>query len=128
MKSASELLRQPPGSFPRIITVPEYAADEELRARYEAMKQTFRVPWMGVVGMAHAHFRRFYDKLWEGLEPIARSRPFFEACGKMRTETEQAVAFCLPAPKLPQRLLRIGSAARGTDAVLGHLDVSCHGQ
>src|SRR5258708_3076245 len=127
MKSASELLRQPPGSFPRIITVPEYAADEELRARYEAMKQTFRVPWMGVVGMAHAHFRRFYDKLWEGLEPIARSRPFFEACGKMRTETERAVAFSLPVPKLTQRLLDIGYAAREIDQITDLLEVFSHG-
>ena len=127
MNSASRLLRQPPSSFPRIVTVPEYAADEELLVRYEAMKQTFRVPWMGVVGMAHAHFRRFYDKLWEGLEPIARSRSFLEACGKMRAETEGAVAFSLPVPKLTQRLLDIGYAAREIDEIRDLLEVFSHG-
>lgn len=127
MNSASRLLRQPPRSFPRIITVPEYAADKELLARYEAMKRTFRVPWMGVVGMAHAHFRRFYDRLWEGLEPIARSRPFLEACGKMRAETERAVALSLPMPKLTQRLLDIGYAEREIDEIRGLLEVFSHG-
>jgi hypothetical protein len=127
MSSASKLLRQPPVSFPRIVAVPEYAADEELLVRYEAMKQTFRVPWMGVVGMAHAHFRRFYDKLWEGLEPVARSRPFLEACENMRADTERAVSFSLQVRKLTQRLLDAGYAVREIDEIKDLLEVFSRG-
>lgn len=84
MTCLPDLLRQAPRFVPIIRPVPEYAASEELRIRYDAMKRAFGVPWIGVVAMAHAHHRNFYDAIWKGLEPITRSRATICRCWRTK--------------------------------------------
>ena len=82
----------------RGLTVPEYLADAALSRRYEETKAVLGVPWMGVVTIAFAHYRHFYDALWDGLRPIAESAPFVEGCAALRTFVEGEVRRLHPPP------------------------------
>lgn len=117
-----ELERRRPDRLVPIHPVPEYLAPADLAARYEEMKAAFGVPWMGVVAMAFAHYRSFYDCLWEGFQEIAGSSLFASACTRLRAETEAAVA-ALPRPALAQRLSQIGYASRELDEIRETLEV-----
>ena len=66
----SKLSRLKPDPIPTIYPVPEYAADAELSAVYERTKSGLGVPWMGVVEMAFAHDRDFYNGLWQAMAPV----------------------------------------------------------
>ena len=56
-------LRLKPSPLPSVRPVPEYLADPALRANNDDTKATLRVPWMGVVTMAFAHYPSFYAAL-----------------------------------------------------------------
>lgn len=90
------------------------------------MKAAFGVPWMGVVAMAHAHYRSFYDTLWHGLEPIARSSAFRDGCARMRLLAEVGVQELEPPP-IEERLRRAGYADREIDEIRALLEVFSHG-
>ena len=68
--------RLKPSPIPPIHPVPEYLADEALAAVYADTKTVLQVPWMGVVTMAFAHYRNFYQTLWTGLRELAVSAEF----------------------------------------------------
>nr|CAA63793.1 dehD [Rhizobium sp.] len=85
-----DLPRHPPSMLPVIRTVPEHAATGELKRRYDAVKSAFDVPWMGVVAWL-IPISRFFDALWEGLERVAGTRAFQDACRAMRAATEAGV-------------------------------------
>lgn len=120
----------PPGELPRrrpdrlvaIHPVPEYLADADLAARYEEMKAAFGVPWMGVVAMAFAHYRSFYDCLWDGLQEIAASSLFILACADLRAETEAAAATVVQ-PDLAPHLRAKGYAPREIQEIREVLEV-----
>ncbi len=118
----SDLPRQRPDRLVAIHPVPEYLADAALAARYEEMKTAFAVPWMGVVAMAFAHYRNFYDRLWDGLKEIATSALFTTACTTLRCETEAAVA-TLPPGALVDRLGQSGYAPREIEEIRGTLEI-----
>jgi hypothetical protein len=67
----SELPRLKPDPIPAIHPVPEYAATGDLAEVYERTKEGLRVPWMGVVAMAFAHYPRFYETLWSALNQVS---------------------------------------------------------
>lgn len=99
----TELSRLKPDPIPTIHPVPEYAADAVLTALYERTKIGFGVPWMGVVAMAFAHYRKFYDCLWQALEPVVATHAFADACKKLRFVAEKEGASFNPSaigPKL----------------------------
>ncbi len=117
-----DLPRRRPDTIVAIHPVPEYSADAALRARYEEMKSAFRVPWMGVVAMAHAHYRSFYDCLWQGLREIALSSLFARHCRELRAETEAAAA-ALPATSLVGQLGDRGYAPREIEEIRETIEV-----
>lgn len=93
----SDLPRLKPNPIPAIHPVPEYAASGRLKEVYEATKSGLNVPWMGVVTMAFAHYPRFYDCLWQAIEPFVASEAFEAACQSLRQAAEaEADAFSLP--------------------------------
>ena len=51
----ADLPRLKPHPIPPLQPVPEFLAEGELKARYEDMKATLGVPWMGVVTMSFPH-------------------------------------------------------------------------
>ena len=124
--SRPELPRRPPAAPVAVHPVPEYLADTALAARYEEMKAAFRVPWMGVVAMAHAHYRHFYDCLWAGLRPIAESTLFQAACRDLRAETEAAAARLQPGD-LTSSLQALGYAPRELAEIRAVIEVFSHG-
>lgn len=122
----TELPRRRPGSVPAIHPVTEYLAEGALKQRYEAMKAVFQVPWMGVVAMAYAHYRNFYDTLWDGLKPLCASRVFIEAFQYLRRFTEAGVT-ALDPPPIAARLAAIGYAPREIDDIRAMVEVFSHG-
>ncbi|GAB5470515.1 MAG: hypothetical protein Kilf2KO_35450 [Rhodospirillales bacterium] len=120
--SQPDLPRRRPQGPIEVHPVPEYLADPALAARYGEMKQAFGVPWMGVVAMAHAHYRRFYDQLWSGLRALAGSSHFQESCRALRAETERAAAAMDMAP-LGDELDRLGYAPREVAEIRATLEV-----
>jgi hypothetical protein len=69
------------------------------------------VPWMGVVTMSFAHYRAFYDALWQGARTLCASRDFTDACHRLRHLVEEKVS-ALGPPPLRERLAQIGYAQR----------------
>jgi hypothetical protein len=112
----TELLRLKPDPIPPLHPVPELLAERELSARYEDMKAVLRVPWMGVVTMSFAHYRAFYDVLWEGARPLCASRDFADACHQLRRVVEEKASTLAPPP-LRERLAQIGYAERELQAI-----------
>lgn len=104
-----DLPRLKPHPIPRVHPVPEFLAEGELKARYDDMKAVLRVPWMGVVTMSFAHYRAFYDTLWQGARPLCASPDFTDACHRLRRLVEEKVS-ALGPPPLRKRLEQIGYA------------------
>ena len=121
-----ELPRRAPEPIPSIQPLPEYLAEGDLKARYEEMKAVFQVPWMGVVTMAYAHYRSFYDTLWEGIRPLCASAEFAESFTSLRKFTEDSVAGLAPPPIVP-RLAEAGYAPREIDDIRAVVEIFSHG-
>ena len=121
-----ELPRRAPEPIPPIHPLPEYLAEGDLKARYEDMKAVFQVPWMGVVTMAYAHYRSFYDTLWEGIRPLCASAEFAESFTALRNFTEESVAGLAPPPIVP-RLAEAGYAPREIDDIRAVVEIFSHG-
>lgn len=120
------LERQPPHPFPAIHAQPEYLVSGQRARWYADMKEVYQVPWMGVVTMAFSHFPHFFEVLWHGLKPIAQSRPFVEACARLRSYTEARVAELKPEP-IMRRLETLGYAPREIDQIRASIEVFSHG-
>ena len=120
------LKRLKPDPIPKLNPVPEFAADEDLKVRYEEMKSALQVPWMGVVTMAYAHYRNFYDELWRGLKPLCESSDFVEATRSLRLFVEEEVASLAPQP-IRGRLSELGYGPREMDAIKDMVEVFSHG-
>lgn len=121
-----DLPRRPPQPIPAIRPVPEYLAEGALKKQYEDMKAVFQVPWMGVVTMAYAHYRPFYDTLWAGLRPLCASRPFVDAFLSLRQLIEGTVAKLDPPP-ITARLRAAGYAPLEIANIRAMVEVFSHG-
>jgi hypothetical protein len=106
--------------------VPEFLAGGELNARYEDMKAVLRVPWMGVVTMSFAHYRAFYDCLWQGARTLCASRAFTDACHRLRNLVEEKVSALAPPP-LRGRLAQIGYAQRELQQIDESIEIFSEG-
>ncbi len=106
--------------------MPEFLAEGELKARYDDMKAVLGVPWMGVVTMSFAHYRAFYDALWQGARPLCASRDFTDACHRLRHLVEEKVS-ALGPPPLRQRLAQIGYAERELQDIDESIDIFSDG-
>ncbi|UCH47739.1 MAG: hypothetical protein JSU95_17050 [Betaproteobacteria bacterium] len=115
-----------PRPLPPIHPEPEYRVSGQRAQWYADMKQVFQVPWMGVVTMAFAHYPYFFEVLWQGLKPLAQSKPFVDACTSLRSRTEARVAALGPGP-LVRRLETIGYAPREIDQIRASIEVFSHG-
>ncbi len=118
--------RTAPDPIPAIHPVPEYLAEGRTRDRYEDMKRTLQVPWMGVVTMAYAHYPAFFDAFWDGLRPVCGSVAYVEASRALRAYVESAVA-ALDPPPIVDRLTAAGYAPRELDGIRAMIDVFSHG-
>lgn len=121
-----DLPRLKPDPIPPLHPVPEFLAEGELKARYEDMKAVLRVPWMGVVTMSFAHYRAFYDALWQGARPLCASHEFTDACRRLRHSVEQKVS-ALGPPPLRKRLEQIGYAQRELQEIDESIEVFSEG-
>lgn len=115
-----------PSPIPAIHPVPEFLADARLKAVYEDTKASLRVPWMGVVTMAFAHYPNFYATLWDGLRALCASAEFETACMDLRTHA-QAMAAGLGAAQLGDALAARGYAPREIDEIRGTIEIFSHG-
>lgn len=122
----NELPRLKPKPVPAIHPVSEYLADDELRARYKDMKKVLQVPWMGVVTMAYAHYREFYDVLWKGIRPLCKSAEFVEASTTLREFVESEVE-SLDCDSLGDWLEALGYAPRELVQIRGINEIFSHG-
>jgi len=122
----ANLPRLKPDPIPSLHPVPEYLADGELKARYEDMKAVLGVPWMGVVTMSFAHYRAFYDALWQGARTLCASRDFTDACHRLRHLVEEKVS-ALGPPPLRKRLAQIGYAQRELQEIDESIEIFSEG-
>ncbi|MFY0610593.1 MAG: hypothetical protein JXQ99_03615 [Hyphomicrobiaceae bacterium] len=121
-----ELPRLKPSPIPPINPVPEYLADDRLRAVYEDTKSVLQVPWMGVVTMAFAHYPKFYDVLWNGVREVAASSEFVTACKTLRSTAEKNAAN-LGTNNIAAELRALGYADRELDEIRDQIEVFSHG-
>ena len=115
-----------PSPSPAIHALPEYRAEGGLRADYDDTRAALQVPWMGVVAMAFAHYRRFYGVLWPALKPLMVSRPMIEACEELGACAERA-ALALSPPPLEGHLTKLGYAPRELGQIRDLIAVFSHG-
>jgi hypothetical protein len=122
----ANLPRLKPDPIPLVHPVPEFLAEGELKARYEDMKGVLRVPWMGVVTMSFAHYRAFYDALWQGGRTLCASRDFTDACRRLRHFVEEKVS-ALGPPPLRKRLAQTGYAQRELQEIDESIEIFSEG-
>lgn len=120
------LPRLKPDPLPALHPVPEYLADADLTARYADMKAVFQVPWMGVVTMAYAHYRSFYDTLWSGIRPLCVSEPFVDGFISLRSFVEEIVEELNPPP-IAARLRDSGYGDREMAGIGQTIEIFSHG-
>ena len=121
-----KLERRQPELLPPIHPEPEYRVTGQRAQWYADMKSVFQVPWMGVVTMAFSHYPHFFETLWDGLRPLAQSKPFAEACLEFRAQTERR-ARDLEPDLIIRRLAAIGYAPREIDQIRATIEVFSHG-
>lgn len=124
--SSARLERFKPSPIPAIHPVPEFKAEGDLLRNYRETKQVFRVPWMGVVAMAFAHYPRFYATLWQQLQPVWSSQQFADACQALRSKVENGVEQ-LPVSSLEPALISAGYATQELDQIRGLIEVFSRG-
>jgi len=122
----ANLPRLKPDPIPPLHPVPEFLAEGELKARYEDMKAVLRVPWMGVVTMSFAHYRAFYDALWQGARALCALRDFTNACHRLRRLVEEKVS-ALGPPPLRKQLAQIGYAQRELQQIDERIEIFSEG-
>lgn len=120
------LERSKPDPIPRLHPVWEYEAQGDLREVYAAYKTTLQVPWVGVVSLAYAHYRSFFDTWWSGLAPLLRSQLYADTCFALRREVEARVARLAP-PQIGARLQAEGYSPRELAQIRDMIEVMSHG-
>jgi hypothetical protein len=121
-----KLERRQPEPLPPIHSEPEYRVTGQRAQWYADMKSVFQVPWMGVVTMAFSHYPQFFATLWNGLRPLAQSKPFVEACQEFRAQTQRRAGDLHP-DVIVRRLAAIGYAPREIDQIRATIEVFSHG-
>ncbi|MGD8788496.1 MAG: hypothetical protein PVH05_03315 [Burkholderiales bacterium] len=118
--------RLAPRPIPHIHPEPEYRVAGQRAQWYRDMKDVFQVPWMGVVTMAFTHYPHFFETLWQGLKPLARSRAFVEECARLRSHTEARVLELGP-DRIVRRLEATGYASGELNQIRAIIEIFSHG-
>lgn len=115
-----------PAPLPPIEPRWEYLADAGLRAVYEDYKARLQVPWVGVVSMAYARHRAFFDCWWSGIRDVVDTSAYVETTRALRARVETEVAALDPPPIAP-RLSAMGYGAREIDEIRDIIEFLSHG-
>lgn len=105
-----DLPRIKPAPIPVIRPVPEHSAKGPLAETYQRTKAGLGVPWMGVVAMAFAQYPRFYQCLWDALDPVVATDAFSKACDALRAAADREADLLAPRALVPD-LERLGYTA-----------------
>lgn len=108
MTGLPRLMPAPP---PPVAPVYEYLAEGRTAAIYGDIKQVLGAPWVGVLMLAYARYPQFFETLWEGLKPIARSAAFVEGATALRDFAEET-ATALNVRSLDEDLHSLGYSGR----------------
>lgn len=122
----STMQRLKPDPVPAVYPLWEYKADGDLRDAYEAYKKTMQIPWVGVVTMAYAHYRTFFDTWWQAMEPVVGSQTYVDSAFALKQQVETRIANLNPPP-ITQRLLALGYSERELAEIRDMIDVITHG-
>lgn len=115
-----------PNPIPIIRPVWEHQAEGDLCGIYEGYKRAFQVPWVGVVSMAFAHYRNFFNLWWTALEPVVQSAAYVEACERLLQQVE-ALTVQLDPPPITGRLKALGYTERELTEIRKMIEVFSHG-
>ncbi len=126
MKPSMQIPRIFPETYPPIRPIWEYQACGALKASYEDYKNVMQVPWVGVVTLAYAQYRAFFDRWWHALRPICETQAYVEVSRALREATEARIA-ALDPPLLSERLLAMGYSARELGQIQDMIEVISHG-
>lgn len=118
--------RVKPDPVPLIHPVWEFQAEGGLRGMYEAYKRAFQVPWVGVVSMAYAHYRSFFNLWWASFEPVVQSAAYVETCEGLLQRVE-ALAAELDPPPIAARLKDASYTDRELAEIRRMIEVFSHG-
>ena len=118
--------RVKPDPIPLIHPVWEYQAEGDLRGMYQAYKRAFQVPWVGVVSMAFAYYRTFFDLWWTSFEPVVQSKIYVETCETLLQHVEELVSQLAPPP-ITERLVDLGYSERERCEIRRMIEVFSHG-
>lgn len=120
------IVRIKPDPVPEVNPFWEFKAEGELRLAYENYKRALQVPWVGVVSMAYAHYRSFFDAWWQGMEPLVGSKIYVETAFSLRMRVEKSVGALNP-PSLVKPLRDMGYSVRELDEIRDMIEVLSHG-
>lgn len=115
-----------PGPVPQIFPHWEYKAEGELYDTYEAYKTALQIPWVGVVTMAYAHYRPFFNSWWGALEPVVKTKAYVDASFTLKENLEANIKALNPPP-ITERLVALGYSSRELSEIRNMIDVITHG-
>lgn len=115
-----------PNPTPAVYPHWEFKADGELRDAYENYKTAMQIPWVGVVTMAYAHYRPFFDCWWKALEPVVQGNHYLKAATALREKVETDIKALNPPP-ITERLLAMGYSPCELDEMREMIDIISHG-
>lgn len=120
------LPRMKPDPVPVVYPFWEFKAEGELHDTYEAYKAAMQIPWVGVVTMAYAHYRPFFDAWWRALQPVIETQAYVDSALGLRDQVEADIVQLNPPP-IQARLTHLGYSARELDDIRSIIDVITHG-
>ncbi|MEP3231602.1 MAG: halocarboxylic acid dehydrogenase DehI family protein [Hyphomicrobiales bacterium] len=115
-----------PVPIPAVYPHWEFKAEGELRDTYERYKAAMQIPWVGVVTMAYAHYRPFFDCWWKALEPVVQTNAYVEVAQSLRAKVETDIEALNPPP-ISERLFAMGYSSRELDEMREMIDIISHG-
>jgi hypothetical protein len=115
-----------PDPIPQIHPVWEFEAEGPLIDAYAAYKGAFQVPWVGVVSLAYAHYRNFFELWFKAMEPLVQSRDYVTAAWDLRRMVETKVAELEPRP-ITDNLRALGYSDRELDQIRDAIEFFSHG-
>ena len=115
-----------PAPIPAVYPHWEFKAEGELRDTYERYKAAMQIPWVGVVTMAYAHYRPFFDCWWKALEPVVQTNAYVEVAQSLRAKVEADIEALNPPP-ISERLFAMGYSSRELDEIREMIDIISHG-
>lgn len=118
--------RRMPKPFPVIEPQWEYAAEPDLSILYDDYKTRLQVPWVGVVSMAYARYRRFFECWWSGLRDVVDTEPYVNLSLELRALVEELVLELDPPP-IADRFSDLGYSEREIGNIRDIIEFLSHG-